>query len=235
MVYCCSDLHGQLELYEKARRLLNPEDKMIFLGDACDRWPDGWKIIKAILKDPQWIYLKGNHEDMLIQNYRAVNELAEWVHFRNGGESTITACRADKDAAEIIDKLDNLPLVYKYKNWNGKEFWLTHAGYTPKNDINPYSNVYSSRDLIWGRDHCTEIDFDPIQDTYIIHGHTPVEYMPNDCASDGKFIGDTFASPYLYGNGMKIDIDMGCFYTHKLCVYNLDTMTYLILRTQEVV
>ena len=65
-VYALSDLHGCLDIYKSVKALLNPEDKVYFLGDAGDRGPQSWETIKAIARDPQFIYLKGNHEDMLV-------------------------------------------------------------------------------------------------------------------------------------------------------------------------
>ena len=65
--YACGDLHGFMEIYKKIKSMLKPEDKVIFLGDAGDRGPESWECIKAIYEDPQFIYLKGNHEDMLVR------------------------------------------------------------------------------------------------------------------------------------------------------------------------
>ena len=94
-VYAVSDLHGMYSLYEKICAKLNPEDKVIFLGDAGDRGPNGWKLIRVILDNSQWIYLKGNHEDMLI---KAIDETKEFdeglygyaclLHQSNGGKET---------------------------------------------------------------------------------------------------------------------------------------------------
>ena len=66
-VYALGDLHGHYEIYEKVKAMLKPEDTVYFLGDAGDRGPDSWKCIKAIYDDPQFIYIYGNHEDMLVQ------------------------------------------------------------------------------------------------------------------------------------------------------------------------
>ena len=68
-VYALGDLHGHYEIYEKVKAMLKPEDTVYFLGDAGDRGPDSWKCIKAIYDDPQFIYIKGNHEDMLVKAF----------------------------------------------------------------------------------------------------------------------------------------------------------------------
>ena len=114
MVYAVSDLHGMYELYEKICAKLKPEDEVIFLGDAGDRGPDGWKLIRAILDNPQWIYLLGNHEDMLIN---AIDETQAFdgrldqgydylLSVHNGGQQTILDCLKDNgdlnEARELI-------------------------------------------------------------------------------------------------------------------------------------
>ena len=65
--FAVSDLHGHLKLYNKIKKFLKPEDTVYCLGDCGDRGPDAWETIKAVAKDEQFIYLKGNHEDMLVK------------------------------------------------------------------------------------------------------------------------------------------------------------------------
>ena len=89
-VYALGDLHGHYEIYEKVKAMLKPEDTVYFLGDAGDRGPESWKCIKAIYNDPQFIYIKGNHEDMLLKSYRGNDKrenFACWLY--NGGINTL--------------------------------------------------------------------------------------------------------------------------------------------------
>ena len=66
-IYCCSDLHGRYDIWRQIKSFLKPEDKLYYLGDAADRGPNGWKIIKELISDNRIIYIKGNHEDMLVK------------------------------------------------------------------------------------------------------------------------------------------------------------------------
>lgn len=66
-VLAWADLHGRMDIFLKGLTYLKPEDKVYFLGDAADRGPNGWEIIKAIIEDPRFIYIKGNHEDLMIK------------------------------------------------------------------------------------------------------------------------------------------------------------------------
>ena len=56
-IYATTDLHGRKDLYLKIKEILQPDDKVFFLGDANDRGWDGWELIKLIYNDPQFIYL----------------------------------------------------------------------------------------------------------------------------------------------------------------------------------
>ena len=50
-VYACADLHGQYELWKQIRDYCAEDDIIYFLGDACDRGPEGIKIIKELRKE----------------------------------------------------------------------------------------------------------------------------------------------------------------------------------------
>lgn len=69
--WACSDMHGYYSFYKGIKDIIGPEDIVICLGDCGDRGPRSWNLIKAVLNDPQFIYLKGNHEDMLAKAIRA--------------------------------------------------------------------------------------------------------------------------------------------------------------------
>ena len=92
--YAVSDLHGRLDLYGEINKFLNKDDLVYFLGDANDRGPDGWELIKEIYRNPQWIYLKGNHEQMIsdfLLDYLNFNYCDDDLQLllNNGGYDTI--------------------------------------------------------------------------------------------------------------------------------------------------
>lgn len=68
-VYFFTDIHGNWDLYNGIKLFCldqDPECTIIFGGDACDRGPYGYDIMKDMLKTPQIVYLKGNHEDLFV-------------------------------------------------------------------------------------------------------------------------------------------------------------------------
>lgn len=208
-VYACSDLHGHKKIYDKICKDLSKEDKVFFLGDAGDRGPNSWELIKEIYQNPQFIYLLGNHEDMLvnaIKEYidgRAINDSYELLKY-NGGEKTFKSWLREtkEDRMKWFKNLSRLPVIEEYINKNGYTLVLSHAGYTPFKTIRPVK-----KNLIWDRNHLNDEWPIEAEDTIIIHGHTPVE-----------------SAPMFYADNYKIDIDTGTYVTGKACLIDLNTL-----------
>ena len=69
MTYVLSDIHGNLRRFESIMKQidLQSDDTMYVLGDVVDRYPDGIKILRRIMKMPNARMLMGNHEYMMLQ------------------------------------------------------------------------------------------------------------------------------------------------------------------------
>ena len=69
MTYVLSDIHGNLRRFESIMKQidLQSDDTMYVLGDVVDRYPDGIKILRRIMKMPNAKMLMGNHEYMMLQ------------------------------------------------------------------------------------------------------------------------------------------------------------------------
>lgn len=111
-VYAVSDLHGMYELYQKISDFLKPEDKVYCLGDCGDRGPRSWETIKAVASDPRFIYIKGNHEDMLVKAMKDYIKYETYGggHFDllcwNGGASTLLNLDTFDEHIFTVDKED---------------------------------------------------------------------------------------------------------------------------------
>lgn len=208
-IYVVSDIHGRKDLWLKANKeVFGPNDTIYFLGDAADRGPDGWEMIKTLLDDERVFYLMGNHEDMLIKaiegNYNDLS-LLYW----NGGKNTFEAYELDteENQKKYLEKLKKLPkYVYWYKN--GKVIILSHAGMTPGRPI------FDESDWFWDREHLYDEWISDEENIFIIHGHTPVQNL---------FEFKNVVEPITYCKGHKIGIDLGAFASNKLGILNLDT------------
>ena len=227
-VYALSDIHGNGILWNKIKNYLNSNDKVFFLGDAIDRGPDGYKIMKEILSDSRFIYLKGNHEDMMMQALREVESYREDYNFDlwtiyNGGYSTYEEWLKEnyKFSGDWINILRRLPLETTYTNKSNKTILLSHAGYTPGHKMPDEHN------FIWNRSHFYMDTEDISKDIIVVHGHTPIDYLkihlPKDDWEDKNGI--------LFYKNIKIDIDCDTYYSKYICLLNLDTLE--IIRFEE--
>ena len=147
-VYYFTDIHGKYEIFSAIRnwcKQQDPECTIIYGGDAADRGPDGYKIIKELLSDPQIIYLYGNHEELFVRaadeligqhacsdakykefhshtNENTVKTLLEttttdnvFIHMYNEGYCTLRDWILDGANEDLIDALRRLPRTFSYE------------------------------------------------------------------------------------------------------------------------
>lgn len=236
-VYAVTDLHGRYDLYEQIKAFLKPEDTVYFLGDAADRGPDGWKLITALLEDPQFIYIKGNHEQMLVDAMReykyfegmsqdwAIGNLAS-----NGGMETLYTWAAEtREDYSYIGKLNRLPYYAEYRNKDGYLIWLSHSGYPPFINAHSGVNVVPERLALWDRDHCWVPTWgEDDQDMIIVHGHTPIPYF-----FEGYTDVEIEPGALWYCEDHKVCLDTGAWASGYTVLFDLDTFDEHIFYDEE--
>lgn len=228
-IYATTDLHGRLDLYLKIKEFLQPNDLVYFLGDAGDRGLKGWELIKAIYNDPQFIYIKGNHEDMLVDAIRMYLKYPDYKspEFKllrdNGGEKTMEDWWLDGADERWVDILNNLPTHAEYRNKNGQLILMSHAGYTPWMDPDSQNTIFvpSDFELLWNRDHFYDGEYeDWLQNSVVIHGHTSIPHLANYLCDPNKNLQH---GAYWYDDRRKCCLDNLSAYTDVACLLNLDT------------
>ena len=236
--FAFADLHGRYDLYQKIEEYVSPEDTLICLGDCIDRGPDGIKIVDALKQRENTIYIKGNHEDMAaaaipsLLSGRIFNDSID-LWFFNCGEKTWDSIEG-KNETDYAKFFDSLPVEFKYINKIGQEIILTHAGGHPSKKV--------EIDPIWNRKHFhlpwpQDIKY---QDTFYVHGHTPVQYLKFEIGYDNNWpdssmdIDDAFdkwdPQAIWYAGGHKVDIDLGSAFTGKTVLLDLDTFEEIYLK-----
>lgn len=217
-IYACSDLHGRYDLYLQIKHFLQPEDKVYFLGDAGDRGPDSWKLIKTILQDDQFIYIKGNHEDMLVDAMRdfiqdGSMDYAHYLLCNNGGANTFEEWSLENNLEGWYHTIKRLPIHAEYDNEQGFHLILTHAGFTPNKYTMP-----EEEDILWDRHHIyDEWPADCASTVLIIHGHTPIPHLAKRLEMSYE------PGAFWYCNDHKVCIDTGAYATNYTCLLDLDT------------
>lgn len=237
-VYACSDLHGQWDLFEELMTYINLDDKIYFLGDAIDRGLFGWDICKTIINDSRFIYIMGNHEDMMLNCIGNINienydldigwnsDIKLW--YWNGGEKTYNNFINDKMPTEekikIIKKIKRLPYFDTYINQKNNVIYLTHAGFDPDSLRNDY---ITKENYLWDRSHYIADDFYGDSNEIVIHGHTPNPYLVKEInwhkKKENKYNYKYGDGAFWYAGGHKCCIDCGAHYTGTTVLLNLDT------------
>ncbi len=187
MVYVCSDLHGYpIEKFKKLLESVNfsSDDTLYVLGDVIDRGPDGIKLLKWMMLQPNVELILGNHEAMMLSCDFLFEEITEdsidrltgtklqtysvWVS--NSGQPTLNALSAmrNSEIKYLLEYLKEAPL-YETLTVNGRDFLLVHSG-LGSFDKNKKLCDYSPNDLLWTRPNLNQKYFDGIT---VILGHTP--------------------------------------------------------------
>jgi serine/threonine protein phosphatase 1 len=146
------DIHGCIiqlnEILEKTKMF--PLHKLVFLGDYIDRGPDSEMVCEKLGKI-DGIFLKGNHEEMLLK-------------------------RVNHDSTKIEQLLSMAKISKSSLNWiNTKlksifvedEYIFVHAGL----DVAKSLNEQKELDYFWTR---WDKDYSQITNKTVIHGHTVI-------------------------------------------------------------
>ena len=232
-VWAISDLHGHLEIWEKVKEIINPDDEIYVLGDCVDRGPQSWETLKAVYNDPQARLLKGNHEDMLVkacEDYLDDGYMWDYNSYSlcrmNGGADTMESWERDPEREQWVKRLRELPLWEEYTNPSGMNFILCHAGFTPWiEEGNVETTIPDNETLLWDREHYYSNTYLPLhmEDVIIVHGHTPIHHLADD-------IEETWlAGAFWYCGNHKVCIDSGGFFSGEFVLLNLDTLEDIVL------
>lgn len=220
-ILAVSDLHGNYPLWEKVKEQLQPDDELYFLGDAADRGLRGWDIIKEALANERVTYIRGNHDQFILDSWKDDwFDTALW--FYNGGRQTYMAIMNDSvlEVEETLKKLQETPYartLYIGNNIIG----LNHAGCSVG-----YGKDYALEDLIWDRGHIAD-DIQFPDNIYIVHGHTRAKYLYSYGACDVQLNSSKTVGRYCGGH--KICIDGGSAYSNKCALLDLDTLEEMII------
>lgn len=185
--YIIGDIHGQANKLAQLHGMIkarhewkHPHQKgrLVYLGDYIDRGPDSARTIDLAIKGIdsfESIYLKGNHEAMLMDvlTWQRSSDWRFWM--RAGGEPTLRSLGYDifSDGFDIealtsslgelrIQWLMNLETRYQYD-----DFICVHAGLNPDAALSEQKEA----DMLWIRGKFLKSNHD--FGIGVIHGHTP--------------------------------------------------------------
>lgn len=209
-LYAVGDVHGCADELEVIlteltdKEAISSTDLVVFMGDYIDRGPASKAVVDQLLafgkRFPHTVFLKGNHEDMLLDFLGVGGHLGE-NYLLNGGEEFFESYEIDPTGAvegvaarlpaEHLNFIRSLEIGVSLA-----EFLFVHAGISPFREL----DKQKSRDLMWIRRDFTT--FEHNLGKTVVFGHTPYEDV-------------MLHLPY------KIGIDTGLVYGNKLSVVEL--------------
>ncbi len=186
MIYLTSDLHGYpidkfLYLLDEVK--FSSKDTLYILGDVIDRGPDGIRLLKWCMRQPNVKLLMGNHERLMLRCESMITGPTEissvlmhsldlWMS--NGGDVTLEALRNESVEMRyrILDYIRDLPIYFEL-TVDGQKYVLVHAGLGGYEQGREMSD-YCENELTWER---PSLDTEYSHDFITIFGHTPTCYM----------------------------------------------------------
>ncbi|HKV55838.1 MAG TPA: metallophosphoesterase family protein [Candidatus Binataceae bacterium] len=199
-LFAIGDIHGCVDELSAMMNAIAPTrgDTIVFVGDYVDRGPSAKGVIDLLLDlrggEAEYVFLKGNHEDMMLAFLGMPGHYGESFLF-NGGAVTLESYGVSEDVldqsierlpASHVDFLKGLSTSYL-----SPPYLFVHAGISPLRQL----EEQSTEDMLWIRQ---EFIFHPHQiGQTVVFGHTPMRAVMVDL-------------PY------KLGIDTGLVYGGKL-------------------
>ncbi len=192
------DVHGCIRQLETLLPQIPEDHRVVLVGDYVDRGENSADVLRLLQGHPDFICLKGNHEDMMLNFLRDPEQHGpRWLRY--GGLQTLASfgvrnVRAEMTAIELVACRDNLlvkmgpELVHwitelRTCDYSGNVL-VTHAGANP----NTSPDQQSEKTLMWG--HPEFRTTDRRDGVWVVYGHTIVD-QPS--AQRGRIAVDTGA------------------------------------------
>ena len=213
VTYAIGDIHGMYDhliaLMGKIKSDYTDYPKgttcrLVFLGDYIDRGPKSRDCVEYLmanefgLENAHCIFLKGNHEDMMLDHY-AAQDTHSW--HRNGGLETEDSYAKGRVTKRHRDWISRCPLCYAQGG-----YFFVHAGVDPDAALEEQSEEV----LLWIRDkfldHEGAYTYEG-QTVKIVHGHspedTPVHKDNRICVDTGAYYTGTLTAVALDGRNER--------------------------------
>ena len=197
VVYAVGDIHGRDDLLDRlhakiaadADRRDRARRVIVYLGDYVDRGLESRQVIDRLIDPPddgfERVFLKGNHEDAMVQFLDDTGIGPSWMSF--GGDATLYSYGVDvyatpPEGAERLEHIqarlrEALPGTHRrfledlVTSHVEGDYMFVHAGVRPGVPL----HMQSGEDLMWIRDEFlySRKDFGKV----IVHGHS-IETKP---------------------------------------------------------
>ncbi len=171
--FVIGDIHGAYKaLLEclKLSKFNKNNDRLICLGDVCDRGSHVKECIDELLTIPKCVYILGNHDELALEWAIHGNLLKEWMD--DGGGETVMSYKGIGMPKEHTRLLAKAPLYFIDKNR-----LFVHGGYDSERAVEepPYQTFLWDRSLLREAVRldrtCPDWKFGDYDEIFV--GHTP--------------------------------------------------------------
>lgn len=224
-MYVIGDIHGMVNELEEKLKLIKLDSKeenpeIVFLGDYIDRGNDSKKVIDILCSLKNCVFLKGNHEDMLIKALKN-KKYNTWLSL--GGYKTVLSYgikklnNLDDDSYSLDDEYDmanfklpenHMEFLNNLKNFHETEnFYFCHGGVNPNLPL----DMQDWNSLLYGNNRFHYGEQNVVYDKKIVYGH----YAREDVLVENN----------------RICIDTGCGFKEnaKLSVLKIEGKNFVLL------
>ncbi len=188
MLYAVGDIHGELGKLDRllVKLELQPEDRLVFLGDYVDRGPDSAGVVSRLLelsRHHECTFLLGNHESMMLDflGFKGAGYFGGDAFLMNGGDRTLASYgyfdreRPDREGFELPKEHEDFYKSLLLSHRDG-DYVFVHAG-LGASQLRLDDAAYALKktrpeDLLWNRTSC---DLPHRLGVTIVYGHTPAE------------------------------------------------------------
>ena len=213
-VYAIGDIHGHLNLLEDLHAQIKQDIKeskaqeivVVYLGDYIDRGTESKAVVdyllQTILEVNRTVYLRGNHEQRLLDAVEDAETLPDWM--RVGGDAALLSYGVEiygKTNVEIAQGLkEKLPQTHLDFITNTQlshvegDYLFVHAGINPKASFDVENMEAQKEDVLRIRK----------------------EFLSSDKAFDYKIVFGHSIFKEVTDFGNKLAVDTGAFATGKL-------------------
>lgn len=129
--FVIGDIHGGLKALKQVleRAKITRNDTLIFLGDFVDGWSESPQVLDFLMAlelTHSCIFIKGNHDDLLLNYLKTNTYNEEW--FKHGGKSTVEAYQ-NCDEMTLKNHIAFLERLKPYHLDDANRLFI-HAGFT---------------------------------------------------------------------------------------------------------
>jgi len=121
------DIHGYLGSLEALLSEVNPtpQDRVVFLGDYVNKGPSVSSTLDFLVelsRHPDWIFLRGNHDQMMLDTYHDLDSLDAWECLSGGNPL------ASYGRGSTVDLLTRVPRSHwKFLEERCRDFFETES------------------------------------------------------------------------------------------------------------